>query len=90
MKVFLLYVNIYKWKGVDLNKRRNFVFLHSPMANFSDFAPSLEALDGRTLNSFFFFTRKSEYGYESENSTPQVIQISKSKHNLDLNNEFHD
>ena len=58
------------------------------MANFSDFAPSLEALDGRTLN--FFFTTKSEYGYESENSTPQVIQISKSKHNLDLNDDFHD
>ena len=88
MKVFLLYVNIYKWKGEDPNKR-NFVSLHSPVENFSDFAPSLEALDGRTLNTFFF-TTKSEYGYESENSTPQVIQISKSKHNLDLNNEFHD
>lgn len=70
MKVFLLHVNICKWKGEDPNKRRNFVFLHSPTANFSDFAPSLEALDGRTLNSFFF-TTKSEYGYESENSTPQ-------------------
>lgn len=77
MKVFQLYVNIYKWKGEDPNKR-NFVSLHSPVVNFSDFAPSLEALDGRT------------FGYESENSTPQVIQISKSKHNLDLNNEFHD
>lgn len=87
MKVFLLHVNIYKWKGEDPNKR-NFVSLHSPMVNFSDFAPSLEAPDGRTLNTFF--TTKSEYGYESENSTPQVIQISKSKHNLDLNNEFHD
>ena len=44
----------YKWKGEDPNKR-NFVFLHSPMANFSDFAPSLEALDGRTLNSIFYY-----------------------------------
>ena len=52
MKVFLLHVNIYKWKGEDPNKR-NFVSLHSPMVNFSDFAPSLEALDGRTLNTFF-------------------------------------
>lgn len=56
---------------------------------FSDFAPPLETLDRRTLN-VFFLTTKSQYGYESENSTPQVIQISKSKHNLDLNDEFHD
>ena len=54
MKVFLLYVNIYKWKGEDPNKR-NFVSLHSPMVNFSDFVPSLEALDRRTLNTFFYY-----------------------------------
>lgn len=70
-------------------QQKKFCLSTFPRGKFLRFRPIFRGT-GRENIKHFFFTTKSEYGYESENSTPQVIQISKSKHNLDLNNEFHD
>ena len=56
--------------GKGRTPTKEILSFYIPPWQISKIAPSLEALDGRTLNSFFF-TTKSEYGYESENSTPQ-------------------